>query len=164
MPAEAELLLDLRGVTVPDRPEGAHDTRALRMVAVLARLPPPPARAPPAVPLVAGLPRPAPALARAHLALDHDGPVPVHHAGAEERKQRQDRGSRIAARAGDPLRGADLGPVQLGNAVRPAIEDARPGVRRVVPPVVVGRIAETVVAREVDKDAREILELPAQAA
>src|SRR3979409_1070188 len=123
MPAEAELLLDLRGVTVPDRPEGAHNTRALRMGAALARL--------------------APALARAHLALDHDGPVPIHHAGAEERKQRHDRGSRIAARAGDPLRGADLGPWELGNAVCPAVEDGRPRVRRAVPPVVVGRIAET---------------------
>ena len=125
--AEAELLLNLGSVTVPDRPERPHDPGTLRVVAVLAGL--------------------ASTLARTHLALDNDGPCAVDDAGAEQRVEREDRRGRVAARAGDPLRGPDLGSVELGNPIGPTIEHRRPRVGRVIPAVVVRRIAEAVVAR-----------------
>src|SRR5438132_10094554 len=120
VPTEAQLLLDLRRVAVPDRPKGSHHARALRMVAVLARF--------------------APALARADLALDDDRPTSVHHAGTEERQERDDGRGRVAARASDPLAVSDLISVKLGHAVDPAVENGWPGMRRAVPAVVVGRV------------------------
>ena len=137
--AQSQLLLDLGGVTVPDRPERAHHTRPLRMVAILARL--------------------ASALARADLALDNDGPRTVDHARPEERKERENRRGRIAARAGDPRRGADLIPVELRDAVCPSLKPRRPRVGRAVPAVVGRRIAQPVIARQIDQNRAAVLKL-----
>ena len=86
-PAERELLLDLRGVSVPDRAEGAHHADALRMVRVLRRL--------------------APALAGAHLAFDNDRTGAVDDVRSKERQQREDRGGRVTAGSGHARRAGD---------------------------------------------------------
>src|SRR5919197_2943784 len=108
---------------------------------------------------MAVLARLATTLARADLALDDDRPRAVHDPGAKERKEREDRRGRVAPGAGDAPRAPDLLPVELGDAVGPAIEKARPRVRRSVPAVVVRGIAKPVVAREIDEQRGAVLEL-----
>src|SRR5438105_15107246 len=101
--------------------------------------------------MVAVLTRLSPALARTDLALDDDGSAVVHHTGAEEWKQREDGRGRVAARARDARGAADLVPVELGDAVGPAVEECRPRVRRAIPAGVVCRVSPPMVARQIDQ-------------
>src|SRR5438093_668980 len=108
---------------------------------------------------MAVLARLAPAFARADLALDDDRPASVDDVGSEQWKEREDRRGRIAARAGDALRVADVGPVELGDAVGPALERRRPRVWRAVPAVVCRGVMQTVIAGQIDEDRGAVLEL-----
>ncbi len=128
--AERQLLLGLRGVAVTDGAEGAHDADTLRMVGVFRRL--------------------SAALARSDLALDDHRPRAIDDVGGEQRQQSEDRRGRVASGSGHALGAADVVAMQLGNAVDPAAELARMRMRLAVPPLVVGGISESMVAREVD--------------
>src|SRR5256885_16088909 len=108
--------------------------------------------------MVAVLTRLSPALARTDLALDDDRSGAVHHTGTEEWKQREDRRGGVAARARDTRGATDLVPVELGDAVGPAVEECRPRVRRAIPAVVVCRVSQPTVARQVDQHRAAIFE------
>src|SRR5947207_14674055 len=108
------------------------------MVAVLARLPP--------------------ALARTDLALDDDGSGAVHHTGAEEWKEARDRRGGLPPRPPDTRGATALVPVDLGDAIGPALEDCRARVRRAIPAVVVCRVSQPMVARQVDQHRGAIFE------
>ncbi len=90
------------------------------------------------------------ALARADLAFDHDRTRAIDDVGGEERQQREDRSRRVAARAGQAPRALDAVPVKLGDAVHPAADGVRMWMRLAIPALVIGGVAESMVAREVD--------------
>src|SRR5205809_8047979 len=105
--------------------------------------------------MVAVLTRLPPALARTDLALDDDGSAVVHHTGAKEWKQREDGRGRVAARARDTRGATDLVPVELGDAVGPAVEQCRPRVRRAIATDVVCWVALACIDSMVDQNRSE---------
>ena len=134
--ARRQFLAHLRHVAMSGGPVGAH--------------------APAALGVVAGRARSGSAFARARLDLDHDG---FHPAAGAERREREDRGGRVAPGAGDELRAAQRIAVQLGNAVDELGQQLRARVAAAVPGVVAGRLAQPEVRAQVDDAGREPAEV-----
>jgi len=143
--AHAELLLDLGRVPVADRLERPHDARALGGWRALAGL--------------------APALARADLALHDDRPRRIDEARTRERQEGQERGRRVAARAGDELRRPDLVTMELRDPVHRRAEQLRMRMVAVVPLAVARRVTQPMIRRQIDdeRSARPELREPVRA-
>ena len=128
---QAEFLHHLGGVAVSKAREGPHHAAALRVVAT-------------GVAFCAAFRRP-------HLDLQDDWLGSIQQAGFDQRQQRQDPGSGVAAHPADVAGLAQLLAVQLGQPVDEALEPFRGRVLAAVPARVLACRAQAKISGKVDQ-------------